>query len=124
MEKIAEGIRLVFLDLRSDGWRSAITILNLTVFISCYFCLASLAEAGQKFGSQPVEPGKIMMITHDVFDLSDSRITDQDFQAARELSSSIVSKVSQLILKHLNIEGYLLQVRGAPLEDFQTVNSL
>lgn len=111
-------------DLKSDGWRSIITVINLTVFISCYFCLASLAEAGFKFGTQPVNPGQLMMISHNVFDLTDSRIADDDFEPVRELLPSPVASVSPLIIKHINVEGYLLQVRGAPFEDFEPVHSL
>jgi hypothetical protein len=52
MSKFFEEIRFILRDLKSDGWRSPITLINLTVFIGCYFCLASLAEAGYKFGGQ------------------------------------------------------------------------
>ena len=124
MNKLLAGIRFVVRDLKSDGWRSIITVINLTVFISCYFCLASLAEAGFKFGSQTVDPGHLMIISHNVFDLTDSRITEKDFEPARELLPSPVASVSPLIIKHINVEGYLLQVRGAPLEDFETVHGL
>ena len=124
MNKILTGIRFVVRDLISDGWRSIMTIIILTIFISCYFCLASLAEAGKKFGSQKVDSCKLIMIAHNVFDLSDSLITDTDFNAARELSPSLIKSISPLILKHLNVEGYLLQVRGASIEDFQSIHSL
>ena len=105
MNKLLAGIRFVVRDLKSDGWRSIITVINLTVFISCYFCLASLAEAGFKFGSQTVDPGHLMIISHNVFDLTDSRITEKDFEPARELLPSPVASVSPLIIKHINVEG-------------------
>lgn len=119
-----EGIRFIIQDLRSDGWRSLITVINLTVFISCYFCLASLAEAGFKFGNQSRNPDELMMISHNAFDLTDSQILDEDFTPIRELIPSPVKSVSPLILKHLNVEGYFLQVRAAPLNDFETVHNL
>jgi ABC-type lipoprotein release transport system permease subunit len=124
MGRFLEGIRFIFRDLQSDGWRSSITVINLVIFISCYFCLASLAEAGYKFGNQPRDPDELMMITHSVFDLSDSQITDIDFEPIRELIPSQVKSVSPLILKHLNIGGYFLQVRAAPLKDFEVVHKL
>ncbi len=124
MSRFFEGIRFIFRDLQSDGWRSAITVINLVIFISCYFCLASMAEAGYKFGNQQRDPDELMMITHNVFDLSDSLISEADFEPIRELIPSQVKSVSPLILKHLNINGYFLQVRAAPLTDFESVHHL
>lgn len=124
MGRLLEGIRFIIRDLQSDGWRSAITVINLVIFISCYFCLASLAEAGYKFGNQSRDPDELMMITHNVFDLSDSQISETDFAPIRELMPNPVQSVSPLMLKHLNVEGYFLQVRAAPINDFQTVHNL
>lgn len=124
MGRLLEGIRFIFRDLRSDGWRSAITVINLVIFISCYFCLASLAEAGYKFGNQSRNPDELMMISHNVFDLSDSQISESDFAPIRDLIPTSVQSVSPLILKHLNVEGYFLQVRAAPLNDFEDVHNL
>jgi ABC-type lipoprotein release transport system permease subunit len=124
MIKIFEGIRFIIQDLKSDGWRSIITVINLTVFISCYFCLSSLAEAGFKFGNQETDPSELMVISRNVFDMSDSQISEKDFAPIRELIPSPVKSVSPLILRHLNVNGYLLQIRAAPLEDLETVHSL
>ena len=92
MGRLLEGIRFIIRDLQSDGWRSAITVINLVIFISCYFCLASLAEAGYKFGNQSRDPDELMMITHNVFDLSDSQISETDFEPIRELIPSVVKE--------------------------------
>lgn len=124
MGRLLEGIRFIFRDLQSDGWRSAITVINLVIFISCYFCLASLAEAGYKFGNQPRDPDELMMISHNVFDLSDSQISEADFKPIQDLIPSPVISVSPLMLKHLNVGGYFLQLRAAPLNDFETVHKL
>jgi len=124
MGRLLEGVRFIIRDLQSDGWRSAITVINLVIFISCYFCLASLAEAGYKFGNQSRNPDELMMISQNIFDLSDSQISDADFAPIRELIPSPVKSVSPLLLKHLNVDGYFLQVRAAPLNDFETVHNL
>jgi ABC-type lipoprotein release transport system permease subunit len=124
MGRFLEGIRFIIRDLQSDGWRSTITVINLVIFISCYFCLASLAEAGYKFGTQSRDPEELMMISHNVFDLSDSQISVADFNPIQELIPSRVKNVSPLMLKHLNVEGYFLQLRAAPLNDFESVHKL
>ena len=124
MKKLIEGLRFIFWDIKTDGWRSTITIINLTVFISCYFCLFALAEAGHKFGTQKVNPNQLIMISQNVFDFTDSKISEKDFIPIQELLPDRVEKVTPLILKYMNVDGFLLQVRGARLEDFSTVHSL
>lgn len=107
-----------------DGWRSALTVVNLTVFISCFFCLAALSKAGFQFGSQPADQSALMVISRSVFDPTDSQITEKEFEPIQELIPTSVQSVSPLILKHLNINGYLLQLRATYLQDFQSVHSL
>ena len=124
MKSVTEGIRFIVRDLKSDGWRSIVTVINLTVFISCYFCLASLAEAGFKYGNQDIDPNQLIMISHNLFDLTDSQVQKSDFVPLEELIPSPVMAVSPLIVKHLNVNGYILQVRGAPLGDFEAIHHL
>jgi ABC-type antimicrobial peptide transport system permease subunit len=59
-----------------------------------------------------------------VFDMSDSQITQKDFEPIKELIPTQVQSVSPLILKHLKVGDYLLQIRAAPLDDFKSVHSL
>jgi len=124
INKFLEGCGFIFRDLIQDGWRSVLTVANLTVFIGCFFCLTALSEAGIKFGSQPVDQTTLMVISHEVFDPNDSQITDAEFAPIQELIPMQVKSVSPLILRHLNIEGYLLQLRATYLEEFQSVHSL
>lgn len=124
MSRFLEGIGFIIRDLRSEGWRSAITLVNLVIFISCYFCLASLAEASVQFGNQSRDSDVLIMITRNIVDLSDSQIVETDFLPIRELIPSQVKSVSPLVLKHLKIDDYFLQVRAAPLEDFMDVHNL
>jgi ABC-type antimicrobial peptide transport system permease subunit len=124
MTKVRDVLRFVIKDLMSDGWRTAITILNLLVFISCYFSLVALAEAAYKFGNQPTDKSALLIISRNVFDPSESNVTEQDFLPAQELIPKYVKNVSPLIFKIINANGNLIQLRAARLEDMQNVHSL
>lgn len=123
--KYFAGLRQVFIfiikDLAKDGWRTAITIANLTVFLVCFFCLAALAKAAAQYGEQAPDRSALMIISNKVFDPSDSIVTAEQFEPLNELMPEKISAVSPLIFNLLKVDTYLVQVRAAPLEDFQSV---
>ncbi len=124
MTKLGDIFRFVIKDLISDGWRTIITIVNLLVFICSYFAMVALAEAAYNFGNQPTDKSALLIISRNVFDPSESTVTDRDFLPAEELIPEYVKSVSPLIYKIINVNGNLIQLRAARLEDMQTVHSL
>jgi hypothetical protein len=124
MTKLGDVFRFVVKDLISDGWRTTITIINLLVFICSYFALVALAEAAYNFGNQPTDRSALLIISRNVFDPSESAVTDRDFLPAQELIPQYVQSVSPLIFKIINANNNLIQLRAARLEDMQTVHSL
>ncbi len=124
MAKAGDIFRFVIKDMISDGWRTMITIVNLLVFICSYFAMVALAEAAYNFGNQQTDKSALIMISRNVFDPSESNVTDRDFIPAEELIPEFVKSVSPLIYKIVNINGNLIQLRAARLEDMQNVHSL
>jgi len=124
MTKLGDVFRFVIKDLTGDGWRTVITIINLLVFICSYFALVSLAEAAYNFGNQPTDRSALLIISRNVFDPSESTVTDLDFLPAEELIPKYVQSVSPLVFKIINANNNLVQLRAARLEDMQTVHSL
>ena len=124
MSKLSDLFRFVIKDLYRDGWRTVITIVNLLVFISCFFALAALAEAAYKFGHQPTDRSALLIVSRNVFDPSESVVTDRDFLPAQELMPESVKSVSPLVFKIIQANDNLMQLRAARLEDMQTVHSL
>ncbi|MCX6082258.1 MAG: ABC transporter permease [Chloroflexi bacterium] len=124
MTKLADIFHFVIKDLVNDGWRTTITIVNLLVFLCSYFALVGLAEAAYKFGNQPTDKSALLIISRNVFDPSESAISDQDFLPARELIPEYIKSVSPLVFKIINANGNLIQLRAARLVDMQTVHSL
>ena len=124
MTKLGDVFRFLVKDLVSDGWRTAVTIVNILVFTCSYFALVSLAEAGYNFGNQPTDKSALLIISRNVFDPSESTVTDRDFLPAEELIPEYVKSVSPLVFKIINANGNLIQLRAARLQDMQTVHSL
>jgi ABC-type lipoprotein release transport system permease subunit len=124
MSKLRDVLRFVIKDLVSDGWRSTITVINLMVFISSYFAMAALSEAATRFTNQPTDRSALIIISRNVFDPSESIVTDRDFIPAQEMIPKYVKKVTPLIFKIVRADDYLMQLRAARLEDMQSVHSL
>ena len=124
MTKLGDIFRFVIKDLVSDGWRTIITIVNLLVFISCFFALVALAEAAYKFGNQPTDRSALLIVSRNVFDPSESLVTDKDFLPAQELMPEYVKSVTPLVFRIVLVNDNLMQLRAARLEDMQAVHSL
>ncbi len=124
MTKLVDSLRFLLKDLIRDGWRTLITVVNLLVFICIYFALAAFAEATYKFGNQPTDRSALILISRNVFDPSESVVTNEDFVPAQELIPMYVSSVSPLIFKIIQVNGNLMQLRAARLEDMEEIHSL
>ncbi|MHC1740052.1 MAG: ABC transporter permease [Anaerolineaceae bacterium] len=122
--RFLETVIFVWRDMFQDRWRTVITLLNLIIFLCCYFCLAALAKAANEFGKQDKQGNTLLIISKNVFNPSDSVITDADIQPFREQNFSQVESVSPLIYKLLRIDDYLIQVCGARQTDFEPVFGL
>jgi ABC-type antimicrobial peptide transport system permease subunit len=119
-----ETINFILRDLVKDGWRTFITIANLTTFLCCFFCLAALAQASKLYGEQDDNKNSLMLISKNVFDPSDSQITLEQISPILELIPSQAEAVSPMIFRLLKIETYLIQIRAAPPQEIKSIFSL
>ncbi|MFH2038609.1 MAG: ABC transporter permease [Chloroflexota bacterium] len=128
MKNILTGIfnifRFILRDLIKDGWRTTITVVNLMIFITCYFCLAALSQASLQFGKQDENKNSLLVISKNILDPGDSLITLDQFAPILELEPDQVETVAPLVFRLMNIESYLIQVRGTQVENMQNVFSL
>jgi len=124
MSNLGEIFRLTIRDLKYDGWRTIITLLNLLVFFFCFFSLSALAQAGQKFGDQPTDESALLIMAKNVLDPSDSIVTDNELTPAIELIPEYVKSATPLVLKVIRVDEFLLQLRAARLTDMQEIHSL
>lgn len=124
MTKTGDVFRFLIKDLVSDGWRTTITIVNILVFSCSYFALVGLAEAAYNFGNQATDKSALLIIGRNVFDPSESKVTEREFLPAEALIPTYVKSVSPLVFKIINADGNLIQLRAARLQDMQSVHSL
>ena len=124
MSNLGEIFRLTIRDLKYDGWRTIITLLNLLVFFFCFFSLSALAQAGEKFGDQPTDESALLIMAKNVLDPSDSIVTDNELTPAIELIPEYVKSATPLVLKVIRVDEFLLQLRAARLTDMQEIHSL
>jgi len=122
--RFREAVGFVCRDMWSDGWRTAITLLNLLIFLCCYFCLSALAKAANEYGKQDEQNNTLLVMSKNVFNPGDSSITETDFTPILEMEPSPVQAVSPLIYKLLRIDDFLVQVCGARTADFTPIFEL
>jgi putative ABC transport system permease protein len=122
--QFSEAVSFLVRGMFQDRWRTGITLLNLLIFLCCYFCLAALAKASNEYGHQDGERNTLLVISKGIFNPGDSTITEADFVPIRELEPGQVASVSPLIFKLLKIDEYLIQVCGARQHEFEPVFAL
>lgn len=118
------ALSLLIKDMLRDRWRTVITIINLMVFLCCYFLLAAVSKAAAAYGTQDEDRSSLMVIQNNVFDPGDSILTDEQITPIRELMPGKIDAVSPMIFRLLKIESHLIQVRAAPLADLEPVYHL
>jgi ABC-type lipoprotein release transport system permease subunit len=124
MWRFREAVIFLCRDMFKDGWRTTITLLNLIIFLCCYFCLAALAKAAYQFGRQDQQHNTLLVISKNVFNPGDSIIHENNFLPIREFEPGQVAAVSPLIYRLLRIDDYLIQVCGGRNQDFESVFGL
>jgi len=122
--KVRLALTFFLKDMVRDGWRTIITVINLTVFLCCYFCLAAVAKAAAAFGTQEEDRSSLMVIQNNVFDPGDSILTEEQITPIRELMPGMINAVSPMVFRLLKIDSHLIQVRAVPLADLEPVYHL
>jgi ABC-type antimicrobial peptide transport system permease subunit len=109
-----------FKDLVHDRWRSLLTILSLAVLVAGYLLLVSQAQAFVILISQSRVTSNLIIIAADTIDPMDSSLDEGVLQTAQQIAPGQIRKAFPTLFRHLNIDGRLMQVRAAPLEEMST----
>jgi ABC-type antimicrobial peptide transport system permease subunit len=123
------GLLLLIQDLRHDAPRSLLTVFNLSLVIAIHLAVASLASALALLRSDALTGShNLLVMSANVLDPMDSELHTAQLeiaaQAAAALGPGTVQKTSPLILRHLRIEGRILQVAAAPTADLPEIYQL
>jgi ABC-type antimicrobial peptide transport system permease subunit len=107
-------------DLIHDHWRSLLTILNLAVVVVSYLLLSSLSQAFILFGRQSQVTSNLVIISADALDPMESSLNEDVLQTARLIAPHQIRNAFPTLFRHMSIQGHVMQVRAAPLEDMRT----
>ncbi len=86
--------------------------------------LSALAGVLSDLLQEPGASRNLIVIQADTIDPSDSTLGQEAILAARDLQPDLVNRVSPLIFRHMRIGERLVQLRAAPLDDWQGVYHL
>jgi ABC-type antimicrobial peptide transport system permease subunit len=111
-------------DLLQDRWRSLLTVLSLAVLVVGFLLLGAQAQSYILYSGQTMPTNNIMIIAADTTDPMDSSLDESVLQAARRIAPGELQAAFPSLFRHLNIDGRVMQVRAAPLEEMQTHLSL
>lgn len=116
--------RLAFRDLLHDPLRTLFSAAGTAAVVICSLLLASLGASMRNFVNGAPVSQNLLVIDGSYVDPGDSTIPEEVLQAARERVPSLVVVVSPLFFRHLRVGERLVQVRAAPVTDWQMVHHL
>jgi ABC-type antimicrobial peptide transport system permease subunit len=107
--------------MRHDWGRTLLGMLGLAMVIFSYQILISMSGAFADFLASPGVSRNLIVIQAGFIDPSDASLDSTALEAARSLGPEWVRRVSPVICHELRIGDRLVQLRSAPLEDWQSV---
>jgi hypothetical protein len=113
-----------FRDLLHDRWRSLLTIISLAVVVFGYLLLASLAQALVILSGQAQVSNNLLILAADTIDPMDSVLDESALHIAMEIAPGQIQHAFPILFRHLLIDGQLVQVRAAALEEMSTLVGL
>jgi ABC-type antimicrobial peptide transport system permease subunit len=111
-------------DLIHDRGRSLLTILSLTVVVISYLLLSALSQAFIHFGRQTQVTSNLLIISADALDPMESTLNEDALQTARQIAPNQIRAAFPTLFRHMSIQGLVMQVRAAPLEEMRTALAL
>lgn len=115
---------LTLRDLNHHRGRTILTIIGLTGIAFSYVILGALSESMVIFGNQETQSSNLVIIPDNIVDPIDGVLEEGLFQAIADFRPELVGRVSYMLFKHLRIGDHVVQLRAAPLGDWETVHHL
>jgi ABC-type antimicrobial peptide transport system permease subunit len=116
-----DALFFIFKDMRHDWARTALTIFGMAVVIFSFFVLSSFSQSLSVFNQSNITTSNLIVIQADLIDPSDAMLDANALQAAEQISSTLISKVSPVIFRRMRINDHVIQLRAAHVEDWESV---
>lgn len=119
--KLPDLLFFLIKDICHDWARTALTVFGMALVIFSFFILNAFSQS-LSFFTQSVPVGSnLIVIQSDLIDPSDSILSQSALEAAEQMPTELVSRVSPVLFRHLRINDQMVQLRGALVEDWESV---
>jgi len=108
-------------DMRHDWSRTLLGMLGLGVVIFNYQILISMSGTFAEFLASPGVSRNLIVTQAEFVDPSDASLDPAALEAARSLEPGLVQRTSPVMFRPIRIDDRTVQLRSAPLEDWQSV---
>ncbi len=115
---------LTLRDLNHHRGRAILTVIGLTGISFSYVILGALSESMVIFGNQETQSSNLVIIPNNIVDPIDGVLEEGLFQTIADLTPELVEQASYVLFKHLRIGDHVVQLRAAPLADWEAVHHL
>lgn len=114
---------LAFGDLRAQPWRAALSVLVLAPLATSWFLLAAVSSALAGLGNAG-EARNLVVTEADVFDTANIALGAAHLATAEQAAGADAESVTPLVLRLVELDDRVLQVRAADTTTWATVHGL
>lgn len=119
MTALAAALR----DVAADRRRSIVTVLAVAPIVTAYLILMGVAD-GLRIGQAAAETTNVLLIAPGTLDPGASRLDPEVLDLARTVAGPDAASVGPVIFRPMRVGDRVLQLRGAPLDDWVAVHGL
>jgi ABC-type antimicrobial peptide transport system permease subunit len=118
---LPDAIYFLLEDMRHDWVRTTLTIFGMAVVIFSYFILSAFSQSLAEFNQTNKINRNLIVIQAEMIDPSDAVLDETAIQAAKEMPTKLVSRVSPIIFRHIRINEHVVQLRATRVEDWKNI---
>jgi putative ABC transport system permease protein len=111
-------------DLLHDRGRALIHGLGVSLVIASYLLLAGFSDTLTDSMQQMDASHNLVILQDGVFDLTDAYVEPGLLRAIQPIAPSMIDRVSPVLFRHMRIDNHVVQLRAAPLADWEKVFGL
>jgi ABC-type antimicrobial peptide transport system permease subunit len=119
---LPDSLHFILEDIGHDWVRTLLTVLGMAVVIFSYFILSAFSQSLSEFNQARVKKSRnLIVVQAEMVDPSEAVLDKSALQAAKEMPTDLVSKVSPFIFRQLRINDHIVQLRATNVEDWLPV---
>lgn len=115
--------RLALGDLKAQPWRTLLAVLVLTPLAASWFLLAAVSRSLAGLGTVG-EERNIVVTEPDVFDVANVHLGAEHLATARSAAGADAESVTPLVLRTVELDERVLQLRAADPATWEPIHSL